>query len=274
VSFPSVRRGVTILAVASFGAAFAILPSGVAHAASAKTALPLKTIVRNSDLDIGAIRTYFFCSTTKCKKALSFNKAAALAGVADIRLEIAKMETDAVPTSEATIVAKYEIDATALVNAFTNFAKATTGGGISNDIGIIYYQSANLGSDDYLINCIATKAPVSFKTWSVGVVGVAYAMQVDTKAETPSSTRATIASINESLLAEAASMKSDANGPNATFNKMVVQFAATQTLDSRDSLLIVANQPGSITAADLKALAAKLTLEFKNLAALHNKLSS
>ncbi|MGC1419114.1 MAG: hypothetical protein WA786_03200 [Acidimicrobiales bacterium] len=272
MSFHPIRRGLTILALASFGAPLIVVPAGVAYAASTKAALPAKTIVRNSDLDINAIRTYFFCQTAKCKKAVTLNKAAAQAGLADIRLEIGKMKTDAVPASEATIVAKYVTDATALVNALTNYPKATTGGGISNDIGIIYYQTSNLGSDDYLIECIATKAPVSFKTWSVGVVGVAYAMQVDTRAETPSSTRATIASINESLLAEAASMKSDANGPNAAFNKLIVQFAATQTLDSRDSLLVVANQPGSITAADLKALAAKLTLEFKNLAALHNKL--
>jgi hypothetical protein len=69
-------------------------------------------------------------------------------------------------------------------------------------------------------------------------------------------------------------MKSDANGPNASFNKLIVQFAATQTLDSRDSLLVVENKSGSLTAGDLKALATKLTSEFTRLAALQNKLAS
>ena len=68
-------------------------------------------------------------------------------------------------------------------------------------------------------------------------------------------------------------MRSDATGPNVTFNNMVVQFALNQTTDSRDSLLILANKAGSLTAADLKALATKLTAEFKAIAALQNKLA-
>jgi hypothetical protein len=274
VSLHLIRRALTALALASLGAALVIVPVAVASAATSKSALPMKTIVTKSDNDISAIRTYFFCQTSTCKKASSFNKAAAQAGLKDIQVEIAKMKTDAVPSSEAAIVAKYVTDATALITAFNNYPKQTSGGGVSNNIGIIYYQTSNLGSDDYVIGCIATKTPVSFKTWSVGVVGVAYAMQVDTKAETATATRATIASINESLLAEAASMKSDANGPNASFNKLIVQFAATQTLDSRDSLLVVENKSGSLTAGDLKALATKLTSEFTRLAALQNKLAS
>jgi hypothetical protein len=68
-------------------------------------------------------------------------------------------------------------------------------------------------------------------------------------------------------------MISDANGPNAQFNALVVQFATTQALDSRDSLLILEGKGKSVTRADLKALATKLTSEFKSLSALQNKLA-
>lgn len=274
MSLHIIRRGLSIVVAGSFGFALFILPTGVSGAATTKAPLPVKRIVTKSDNDINAIRTYFFCQTSKCKKVSSQNKAAAQAGLDDLRSEMKQMKADAVPSSEAAIVAKYETDATALINAFNEYPKQKSADDVANNIGIIYYQSSNIGSDDYLIGCISTKTPVSFRTWSVGVVGVAYAMQVDTQAETSTASPTTIASVNRSLLTEAASMKSDANGPNVTFNNMIVQFAQTQATDSRDSLLILENKAGSLTAADLKALATKLTAEFKEIAALQNKLAS
>jgi hypothetical protein len=273
VSLQIIKRGLSIVVAGSLGFALFTLSAGVSGAASAKAPLPVKKIVTQSDEDINAIRTFFFCQTSKCKKVSTQNKAAALAGLGDLKSEVGTMQADAVPSSEAAIVAKYENDATALIKALNNYAKQKSADDVANNIGIIYYQSSNIGSDDYLIGCIATKTPVSFKAWSVGVVGVAYAMQVDTQAETSSASAATITSVNRSLLTEAASMRSDANGPNVTFNNMVVQFALNQTTDSRDSLLILANKAGSLTAADLKALATKLTAEFKAIAALQNKLA-
>jgi hypothetical protein len=68
-------------------------------------------------------------------------------------------------------------------------------------------------------------------------------------------------------------MKSDANGPNKKFNALVVQFAASQALDSRDSILILEGKGKSVTRADLKALATKLTAEFKTLSTLQNRLA-
>jgi hypothetical protein len=258
----------SLLTLASFA-----VPTGIASAAQSKTPLPVKKIVTKTDKDINAIRTFFFCQTAKCKKVAAANKATAQLALADIKSEIHLMNTDAVPSSETALVAKYQNDARALITAFTAYPKNTASDAAANNIGIIYYQTSNIGSDDYLLGCVSTNTPVSFKTWSVGVVGVAYAMQVDTQAETSSAPASTIVSANRSLLAEAASMKSDADGPNAAFNKLIIQFAATQTLDSRDSLLVLENTAGPITAATLKALATKLTAEFKQVATLQNKLA-
>lgn len=245
-------------------------PSG---AAEAKSKLPTASIVTKSDADINAIRTYFFCQTAACKKSLKANSAAATAGLNDLRSEIATIKADAVPSSEKKVVAKYVTDASALISAFQDYPKQSDADDQANNIGIIYYQSSNLGSDSYLLGCISTKAKVSFKVWSVGVVGVAYAMQVDTEAETTTAPATTIVAANESLLVEAASLKSDANGPSTKFNKLIVQFAKTQIVDSKDSLLILDGKGKSVKPATLKALSAKLTAEFEVIAKLQNKLA-
>jgi hypothetical protein len=261
--------GAVLLALSSL--TLGASPSG---AAQGKTKLPTKTIVTKSDKDINAIRTFFFCQTAACKKGLKANSAAATAGLSDLRAEVMTMKADAVPSSEKKVVAKYVTDASALINAFQDYPKQADADDQANNIGIIYYQSSNLGSDSYLLGCISTKSPVSFKIWSVGVVGVAYAMQVDTQAETSTAPASTIVAANQSLLVEAASLLSDTNGPSAKFNKLVAQFAKTQALDSRDSLLILDGKSKSIKPATLKALAAKLSAEFKVIASLQNELAT
>jgi hypothetical protein len=273
VSLQILKRYGAVLTVGLLELAVLAVPTALSGAAQTKPVLPTKQIVTSSDKYINAIRTYFFCQTTKCKKAAASHKAAADTAISGIKSEIKLMKADAVPTSQVALVAKYKVDAGALIAAYVAYPKKTSADELSNNIGIIYYQSSNLGSDDYLLGCAQTKSSVIFKEWSVGVVGVAYAMQVDTQAETTTAPASTILSANESLLAEATSMISDANGPNAQFNALVVQFATTQALDSRDSLLILEGKGKSVTRADLKALATKLTSEFKSLSALQNKLA-
>ena len=267
------QRTCVVLCVALAELTLCALASSVSGAAQSKALLPTKQIVISSDKDIGAIRTFFFCQTAKCKKSLSTNKAAASSALSDIKSEIKLMKAYSVPRSQAAIVAKYQVDAAALIGAFTAYPNQPNADDVANNVGIIYYQTSNLGSDDYLLGCAQTKTAVIFRTWSVGVVGVAYAMQVDTQAESASAPATTIKSANQSLLAEAVSMKSDANGPNAAFNKLLVQFASTQALDSRDSLLILAGKGKSLTTADMKTLAGKLSSQFKLLSAMQNKLA-
>jgi hypothetical protein len=69
-------------------------------------------------------------------------------------------------------------------------------------------------------------------------------------------------------------MKNDANGPNAKFNKLLIQFADTQAIDSHDTILIIDGKGKSITKTDLTNLANKLTSEFKALSKLQNKLAA
>lgn len=266
------KRVGRVLTALPLALVLAVLPAASSSAASSKPLLPTKTIVTNSDKYINDIRTYFFCQTKTCKKVVKLNKALAKVAIVGIQSEIKLMKSDSVPATQRAIVAKYELDATALIKAFDTHPLQKGAVDASNNVGIIYYQTSNLGSDDYLLGCAQANSKVSFKVWSVGVVGVAYAMQVDTQAESSSAPASTVKSVNESLLVEANSMKSDANGPNKEFNSLIVQFANTQILDSRDSLLLLSGNK-TVKVATLKALSKKLTSEFRVIAALQNKLA-
>jgi hypothetical protein len=274
MSFRILKRYGLLLTIGLMAVALVAVPVTESGAAQSKPVLPTKAIVTGSNKDLGAIRTFFFCQTAACKKTKTADKAAADAALSDIEADIKLMKADAVPPSQQAIVAKYQIDAKALISAYTAYPKHTDADDVANNVGIIYYQTSNLGSDDYLLGCAQTKTAVVFKEWSVGVVGVAYAMQVDTQAETTTAPAPTILSANKSLLAEAASLKNDANGPNAKFNKMLIQFANTQTTDSHDTILVVEGKGKSVTKTEFTNLAKKLTSEFKALSALQNKLAA
>lgn len=274
MSFTALSRTSARITTGLMALTLVTLPATHAGATQSKPLLPTKAIVTGSNTDLGAIRTFFFCQTAACKKTKKADKVLADAGVSDIKADIKLMKVDTVPANQTAIVTKYETDATALIDAYTEYPKQPDGDDETNNLGIVYYQTSNLGSDIYLLECAQTKAAVVFKQWSVGVVGVAYAMQVDTQSETSTAPATTILSANRSLLAEAASMKNDANGPNAKFNKMLIAFANTQTTDSKDSILILEGHGKSIKKSVLTKLANKLTSEFKALSTLQNKLAT
>ena len=148
MSLQILKRYGVVLTVGLLELALLAVPTAVSGAAQAKPVLPTKKIVTSSDQYINAIRTYFFCQTAKCKKAASSHKAAADTAISGIKSEIKLMKADAVPTSQATIVAKYKVDAKALIAAYTAYPKKTDADNVANNIGIIFYQSSNLRSEE------------------------------------------------------------------------------------------------------------------------------
>jgi len=67
------------LCATALGATALTLPAVPSGAAQGATVLPVKAVVTKSDADIDAIRTFFFCQTSTCKKSLKGNSAAAAA---------------------------------------------------------------------------------------------------------------------------------------------------------------------------------------------------
>jgi hypothetical protein len=261
-----------VLAVGLAQLALVGAPTTIASASTSK-ALPTKAIVIGTNTYINQIRQYFFCQTTQCKKETAANKAKALSAVTGLGAYLKLLKNDSIPPSESKLARKYVDDVQALINAVHLYPKQKNPDDEAQNAGIIYYQSANVGSDSYLLDAAVTKAPVSFKQWSVGVVGVVYAMQVDTQAESSKAPTATDVSANRSLLLEAASLRSDANGPNAAFNALLVTFASTQTKESKLSIIALGGKKSATTETELATLASSLSAQFSKIVSMQNKLA-
>jgi hypothetical protein len=272
VSTQFLKRTLVVLSIILAQLAFLLAPSAVTAATTAK-ALPTKAIVTATSTYLNQIRQYFFCQTAKCKKEVAANKALEKGAVAALNSDLKLMKDDSVPSSMTRITHKYEADAVALLSAVDRYPKQKSAFDEAQNAGIIYYQSANVGSDAYVLDTILLKATVNFKQWSVGVVGVVYAMQVDTRAESAKASTATVISANRSLLLEARSLRSDANGPNATFNTMLVKFAITQIKESNLSILALTGKKTSTTPARLATLATSLSAQFTKIVNMQNKLA-
>jgi hypothetical protein len=261
-----------VLSIGAVQLALVAAPATISSGSTPK-ALPTKAIVIGTNTFINQIRQYFFCQTSKCKEEAGANKAKALSAVAGLDAYLKLMKTDPIPSSESKLAHKYGVDVQALINAVHIYPKQKSPDDEAQNAGIIYYQSANVGSDSYLLDAAATKARVRFAQWSVGVVGVVYAMQVDTQAESSKATTATDISANQSLLLEAASLRSDANGPNAAFNTLLVTFASTQIRESQLSILTLEGKRSATTKAELATLATSLSAQFSKIVSTQNKLA-
>ena len=266
----SLKRDISILFVVLLPLTFLISIGGASASPSSSTTL---SVAKNSPTYISSIRKYYFCSTAACKAAKSLLANASQLGVTGLKKDLALLKTASVPSNETATVAKYVIDANNMISAMQSFAKATTQVNATLTAGIIYYESANIDSDAYLLTCEEAKSKVSFAKWSVGVVGVTYAMQTVVKAESATTPLTDLLSINKNLLIQAASLTRDANGPSAAFNAAAKNFAATIATNSEDSILVLTKKAPASMQATLASLAKKLQTEFSAMAALQNKLA-
>src|ERR1019366_6387664 len=90
-------------------------------------------------------------------------------------------------------------------------------------LGTAYYLLANLQSHVYVFQSLSHAKPVNFRLWGVGIVATMYEISQDLNdisANQNSVTDAVAFDKNEVVAGK--SLASDANGPNASFNKMVL----------------------------------------------------
>jgi len=77
----------------------------------------------------------------------------------------------------------------------------------------LYYESANVGSDIYLMTSVVAGSKVLFADWGVGAVAVLYTMQIETQVvSAKTSGAATDVATNLDLEQDAAALIKDANG--------------------------------------------------------------
>lgn len=258
--------------VAALVATTTMFVPGAAGAASSTTATA--AIVKNADTYVNNIRTYFFCASSKCKKNHASEARAAAQGMAALVAQANAAESAAVPVAERAVVAQFVTDVRSLDVAYVAYPKQSAAADIARNTGLLYYQSADIGTDTYLLSVDVNAGKAAYVPWSVGPIAVLYAMQLDTSAlNAKSATVADDIYASQNLEHEATSLLSHANGPNANFNALLISFATTQKSVSANEILILEKKPATLSDSKLKSLSALLASRFKQIVAMQASLT-
>jgi len=186
-------------------------------------------IISNGYSSINTIRSFFFCETAACKKDKKATATSAAVAMNYLEGEASALKPSNAPKSQRPILKKFIDDVTTLAKVYSVYSTETTSTEIATNTGVLYYVSANVGSDIYLLTSAVAASKVIFADWGVGAVAVLYTMQVDNQVLTSKKSNAAtdIGAIND-LEQDAVALRKDANGPSEHFNALLVTFANAQ----------------------------------------------
>jgi hypothetical protein len=244
------------------------------QAGAATSSSPTQEIIAHGYASVDAVRLYFFCSTAACKKDQTANAQKASTAMSYLEGEALALKPSKAPTSQRPAMKKLVSDIKSLYKVFKDYLTQTSSTEVERNTGIIYYESANVGSDIYLLSSAVNRTKVAFNDWVVGAVAVLYSMQVDTQLlSAKTATGDTIVAANEDLIQNAVALKKDANGPNKEFNSLLVDFATTQTKVSNAEDAILYKKKSTVTNKELKALIASLSAQYTKIVDLEKSLA-
>jgi hypothetical protein len=222
---------------------------------------------------INTIRNYFFCVSATCKKNRATDEVASGKAMKALMAEAQSISAQAMPTKQRALAKKFVTDVTALSSAYLAYPKQSSAQAIARNTASIYYQSANVGSDTYLISVAVKGGPVKFPQWSVGAIAVLYAMQLDTQAlNAKTATAADALYASQNLENEAQTLTADANGPSAKFNTLIKTFARTQLTVSTNAIALLEHKKTTLSNAALSALSTMLGQQFTQIVTLEKSL--
>ncbi|MHB1208088.1 MAG: hypothetical protein ACYC1I_00085 [Acidimicrobiales bacterium] len=267
-------KAVTSLFVVSLLlASVSVLGTPLAPSASASVPSPTSDIAKHAFGYINTIRNYFFCVSSTCKKNRASDEVASGKAMKALMAEARALSGKVWPTKERAVATKFVTDVNALSNAYLAYPKESSAQAIARNTASIYYQSANVGSDTYVMTAAVKGSPVKLPQWSVGAVAVLYAMQLDTQAlNAKSATAADALYASQNLEHEAATLSADANGPNAQFNTLITTFARTQLTVSTNAIALLEHKKVTLSNGALSALSTMLGQQFTQIVTLEKKL--
>jgi len=178
------------------------------------------------------------------------------------------------PASQRAIVKKFLDDASLLISS-VDYKGSNTKIAAETTIGTIYFTLANLQSDIYVDESLKTGKPLNFRFWDIGVVATMYQISQDQKqilANRNSVSAAVSFENNEVTAGEI--LESDANGPNATFNRLVKTLASNGVQLAKQEILYVQGKLTNLTSSQLSALNSTCNSDWNKVAALQNELAS
>lgn len=260
-----------IILAATLGAGVVAVP---VVEASAATSSPVKEIIANGYASVNTIRGYFFCSSAACKKDKSAEGKKATLAMNYLEGEAVALQPSRAPSAQRPILKKFVADVKSLAKVYAAYSSQTTSNEVTRNTGILYYESANVGSDIYLMTSVVAGSKILFADWGVGAVAVLYTMQIETQVvSAKTSGVATVIAASLDLEQDAAALIKDANGPNQQFNDLLVTFAKTQTAVCKAENDILEKKKSSLTSAQLKADIASLSSQFTKIVDLEKSLA-
>jgi hypothetical protein len=241
-----------------------ILESPVASAATATVPKGVVvSILANTDKYLTNMRTFFLCSTAKCKKDRSSLLTSA-------QRSMTLLSAQAAVASKASVQAKYRAalhlfvsDVHLLASSYRIYFTTTSTVTLSGDVGNVFYLTSDIGSDVNELHAAEKNTRVTFKLWVEGEAATLVAMQTDASA-LQSSTATTAIGIyaNQLLEQECSSMIAHAHGPNASFNTQLATFAHNQMRISQSEILYLQGKKAPMTETQVANLNVSVAAEF------------
>ena len=242
--------------------------------ANASVPNKLASLVANANKDVTAIRQFYFCQTASCKTEKATQSAAALEGTKNLET-LAKAASSMVVTRNLQrTLANFQTDVAQLTNAIGEISSQASNTTKTIVVGIVYYESAYVQTDLYLLAQNSSHLSVKFRQWSIGVVAATQTLQVDIQLETPKATNSELIASNQGLELIAQSIRTHLNSPSPVFNTKLRGLAQTLTTYSVDAIHLFKVK---VTPALRTALAATLKLffaQFQSVTTLQNQLAS
>jgi len=257
----SVAAALASLSVTSASLAVTSAPAG----ASAPTSV-VTGILAHTDAYLTHVRTYFLCSSAKCKAERSTLLKSAQSSMSGL---LAQERAAA----KATVAPKYRASLTLFVGdvrsleaSFHEYFITASTVTLSGLVGNIFYLTSDVGSDVNVMRAASTNTAVTFKLWVEGEAATLVAMQTDASAlQSSTATKSIGIYANQLLEAEATSMAAHANGPNKSFNNLLKNFAHNQQRISRSEILFLQGKKAPMTETQVANLNVTVAAEFASL---------
>lgn len=237
-----------------------------ANAASATSKSVVVNILTGTDGYLTKVRTFFLCTTAKCKKERSTLLKSAQSSMTNLSAQAATASKASVQKEYRATLKLFVTDVHLLASSYHVYFTTTSTVTLSGDVGNIFYLTSEIGSDVNVLRAAEKNAAVTFNLWVEGEAATLVAMQTDASA-LQSSTATTAIGIyaNQLLQQECASMIVHADGPNAAFNAQLVKFAHNQARISQSEILFLQGKKAPLTETQVASLNVTVAAEFAQL---------
>jgi hypothetical protein len=250
-----------------------VIAAGNAGATAPATKSPVQSILSESSTYLTRIRTYFLCSTAKCKKDRTSLLKTAKTSMGLLSQQASVATRAKVQSRYRPALALFESDVDLLQNSYDVFFHTTSSATLSGEVGNVFYLTSDIESDVNVLHAAEKKSTVSFNLWVVGEAATLVAMQTDASALQSSSATTSIGIYaNQLLEAESHALLAHAHGPNTSFNALIDTFAHNQLRISQSEILYLQGKKAPLSETQVANLNVSVSSEFAALIKAETKL--